>query len=435
MANELMEAIAGIGKSFDELKRTNDQMMVEERKGHESRAKELAATLDKISNDLNEQSKNKEILERRLAQQQERIEIVEALADRPRATVQDKFRSEHKDLFVRWLRSKGTDRSAEEDYKKLVQKAVEMKVSTVVIGTDASGGFGLPEEISRSVDQLVLAQSDILANVKNVQVGTSDYKELISINEATSGWATEVASRSATNTPVLRQRTPTWGELYALPSASNWSLEDVFFNVEAWLTQNVADQFAAAIDAAIYNGNGSGKPTGLVNTTPATNNDYSSPMRSAEALEYIPLTTPSSPYTSSGVTADSLIDLVNLLRQPYHNGAKFAMNRQTRGHVRKLKDTYGQYLWQPSFQAGLPDMLLGYPIFIFEDLGAAKTANAFPVMFGNFNRGYTFVTRSGTSILRDPYSTKGTTAFYVAKRCGGIVTNNDAIKVLKVSVS
>lgn len=435
MTNPIMDAVEKIASGFEEYKKVNDAREVAEAAGNIARAKELQATMDKINESIGDHEKNKAILEKRLAQQQERIEIVEALADRPRATVQDKIRSEHKDLFMRWLRSGGKDHTAEEEYRNLAKKAAEMKVSVVVLATDASGGFGLPEEISRSVDQLVLAQSEILANVKNVQVGTSDYKELISINEATSGWATEVASRTATNTPVLRQRTPTWGELYALPAASNWSLEDIFFSVEAWLTQNVSDQFAQAIDLAIYSGSGSGRPTGLVNTVPTTNNDYGSPMRSAEALEYIPLTSPSSPHTSSGVTADSLIDLVNLLRQPYHNGAKFAMNRATRGHVRKLKDTNGQYLWQPSFQAGLPDMLLGYPIFVFENLGGATTANAYPVMFGNFMRGYTFVTRQGTSILRDPYSTKGTTFFYVAKRCGGILTNNDAIKVLKVAVS
>ena len=28
-----------------------------------------------------------------------------------------------------------------------------------------------------------------------------------------------------------------------------------------------------------------------------------------------------------------------------------------------LKDSTGQYLWSPSYQAGEPDRLLGYPIY------------------------------------------------------------------------
>ena len=143
MSTPIIEAIEGIGKSFDEFKKVNDQILAEERKGNEARAKELQATLDKISDELNQHQKNKEILEKRLATQQERLEIVEALNDRPRATVQDRLRSEHKDVFERWIRSKGMDRSAEEEYQGLVEKAKGVK--NVVIGTDASGGFGVPD--------------------------------------------------------------------------------------------------------------------------------------------------------------------------------------------------------------------------------------------------------------------------------------------------
>lgn len=433
MANELLEAIEGIGKSFEQLKQTNDQMLLEERKGNEARAAELKATLDKISEDLGTQVKNKEIIEKRIASQQDRLEVLEALNDRPRATIQDKIRSEHKDLFVRWLRSKGTDRGAEEAFAKLVEKAREVK--DVLIGTDASGGFAVPEEISRSVDKLILKQSDIFANVKVVPVGTSDYKELISINGSTSGWSTETGTRTAGAEPTLRAIVPTWGELFANLQASNWSLEDMFFSVENWLVDNISEGFGVALSTAIYNGDGSGKPTGMFNATAVTTDDYASPMRAAAALEYIPLTSPSSPITSAGVTADSLIDLVYTVRAGYRGNAKFAMNSVTQGHVRKLKDSYGQYLWQPSFQSDQPDRLLGYPVFTWEDLGSPKTGNAFPVVFGDFRKGYTIATRSGMSILRDPYSTKGYTSFYVARRVGGIVANNDALKALKVAAS
>ena len=431
--SEIMSAIEQVAKSFEEMKKTNDAMLKEERAGNSARAAELKQALDKISDDLSTHAKAREIAERRHATMQERLEILEAVNSRPGKTAEDKIRSEHKDLFFRWVRSSGTDESALHEYKQLQQKARDLKA--VSIGTDAAGGFGLPEEISRSIDNLVLKTSDIVANVKNVATGTSDYKELVSQNDAGSGWSTETGSRSATATPQLRNRVPTWGELYALPSATNWSLEDIFFNVETWLTDTVAEAWSVALSTAIYNGNGSGVPTGMFNATPVTTDDYASPERAHSTLEYIPLVSPSSPFTSTGVTADSLIALVYQLRRGYTNGAKFAMNRTTLGHVRRLKDTYGQYLWQPSFQAGQPDMILGYPVFVWEDLGNPTTGNAYPVVFGDFRRGYTLATRNGTSVLRDPYSTKGQTAFYIARRVGGIVTNNNALKVLKVSIS
>lgn len=429
--SEIMTAIEAVGKSFEELKKTNAQMLEEERKGNQARAMELKVALDKISEDLDKASHRKEVEEKRLATLAERMEILEALNERPRATVQDKIRSEHKDLFLRWVRSKGEDQSAVHEYKNLVQKSREVKDVSL---TDAAGGFAVPEEISRSVDNLVLLQSAIVQNVKSVQAGTSDYKELISINDTGYAWAAESGSRSAQTEPTLRQRTPTWGELYTVLRASNWSLEDIFFNVDAWLTSNAADQFGQGLQTVIYNGDGSSKPTGIFNGTPVTTDD-GSPQRSAEVIEYIPIAASSSPFTTNGIGAVDLVSLVYALKPQYAMNGKFAMNRVTQAHVRKLRDTTGQFLWQPSMQAGQPDLLLGYPVFTWAALGNPTTANAYPVVFGDFNRAYTLVTRSGMSMVKENVTAYGFTNFYLARRYGGILTNNDAIKTLKVALS
>ena len=430
--SEILQAIEAVGKSFQELKSTNEQMLDAERKGNDARAKELKTALDKISEDLGAASKSKELLEKRLATQQDRLEILEALNDRPRATIQDKIRSEHKDLFVKWIRSRGTDQNAEHAYKELVAKSREVKDVSL---TDAAGGFALPEDISRAIDNLVLKSSAIAANVKNVQVGTSDYKELVTVNDVTYTWAAEADSRSATAEPTLRNRAPTWGELYAYMQASNWSLEDLFFNVEGWLVENASEAFGVGLSTAIYNGNGSGKPTGMFNTAPTAADDYASPERNHGAFEYIPLTSPGSPFAPTGLTAKTLVDLVYQARAPYRANGKFAMSSVTQGHVRKLTDTTGQFLWQPSLQMGQPDMLLGYPVFTWEDLGAPTTSTALAAVFGDFRRAYTLVTRSGMSVVRDNITAPGFTKFYMARRYGGIVTNNNALKVAKVSIS
>jgi len=433
MSNTILEAIEGVAKSFEELKKTNDQMLLEERKGNEARARELKDTLDKISEDLDQKSKDKEILERKLATQQERLEILEAVNTKPGKTMGEKIKDEYKTAFMKWMRSGGADRDAEHEAKSIMKKGVEAKV--IAVGSGADGGLAVPEEISRAIDKYVLKMSEIVANVKNVQVGTSDYVELISVNDLGTGWSTESGSRSAKANPELVSRTPTWGELYTLPSAYNWALEDIFFDVENWLLDNASEAFAVALSTAIYSGNGSGQPTGMFNGAPVSTDDYASPRRAAGVIEYLPITASSSPFTTNGFGVDDMVDLVYGLRRPYHTGAKFAMNRATIGHVRKLKDSNGQYLWQPSVQAGQPDMILGYPVFVWEDLLGATTLNAYPVVFGDFRRAYTLVTRTGLSVLRDPYSTKGSTAFYIARRYGGIVTNNSAVKCLKVALS
>ena len=267
-----------------------------------------------------------------------------------------------------------------------------------------------------------------------MQVGTSDYKELVSVNETSYAWSAEAGSRSAQGEPTLRARVPTWGELYTYLTATNWSVEDIFFNVEDWLVTSAAEAFAVGLSSAIYNGNGSAVVTGMFNGAPVVTDD-GSPLRSAEVLEYIPITSPSSPYTSTGVTAKTIVDLVYSLNPAYAANAKFAMNRVTQGHVRKLTDTAGQFLWQPSMQAGQPDMLLGYPVFTWTHLGNPTTPNAYPVVFGDFRRGYTLATRAGMTVVRENITAPGFTKFYIARRYGGIITNNDCLKVAKVSVA
>jgi HK97 family phage major capsid protein len=431
--------IEKIGRGFEEFKAKNDQMLAEEAKGNQARAKELSEALDKINQQISDDSKRKELLEKRIATASDRIEMLEAMSDRPRATLSDKVRSEHKDNFLKWVRSGGTDMGAIHAQQELEAKARELKdVST---GTTTAGGFALPEEISRTVNTLVLKLSEISGVVKNVTVGTTDYKELLThfANSTASnlyGWAGEASSRTATGTPELRERTPTWGELYAYATASNWSLQDLFFNVEGWITAAVAEGMAVAQSTAIWSGNGSNKPTGMTNTAPSSSDDYSSPLRSAAAYEYIAIPTAgSSPFTTAGITGDSVISLFYQLNPRYRPNSKFAANTVTQGHLRRLKDTTNQYIWQPGLQIGQPDKLLGREIVTFEEMGNPTTANAYPLAFGDFQQSYVLVHREGMTVVRDNITSPGFTKYYLAKRVGGCVTNNDALKFLKVALS
>ena len=62
-----------------------------------------------------------------------------------------------------------------------------------------------------------------------------------------------------------------------------------------------------------------------------------------------------------------------------------------------------------------------------DDIGA----NNFPVAFGDFRRGYLLCDRVGLRILEDRVTNPGFVRFYVRRREGGIVLNNDAIKFLR----
>ncbi len=422
---EIKKAIDAMATAFEEFKSVNDERIAELSKGNDGRAKELDAKLLKIEQDVTRFTELKKALEVEQQINRDRIEELESRASSPGKTAEHKRRDEYKSTFIDWIRNKGQSPLHEQKMWDLHKKMLEAK--DVSIGTGAAGGFAVPEQIARDIEILEKKFSPVRDLVKVVTVGTSDYKELVNIRGATSGWVGELTARPATATPSLREVTPTHGELYSYPQASEWSLDDIFFNVESWLAENVAEEFAIQEGDAVIRGNATTKPTGMLNTAPTNVDDFASPMRAAAVYQFV-----ASAASPDAVTADSLIDVQYKLNSRYRAGALYVLNSNTMGSIRKLKNTQGDYLWAPGLVPGQPNTMLGYPTAAWEqmdDIGA----NKHPVAFGNFRRGYVIADRVGLRITRDNVTNIGFVRFYVRRREGGIVLNNDAIKFIKTT--
>jgi HK97 family phage major capsid protein len=428
MSNAITQAFDEVNKLIHDERKMNDERFEAIEKGDEARRKDLESQLSKVGEDIvNAQSKLREE-ERKYTLLQERVDILESINDRPGASIEDKARDDHKTKFFDAFRSKFQDGEKNAVMGQAWKKLQEVK--TVQIGSAALGGHAVPEDISRQIEDLMLKMSDILQVLSLKTVGTSDYKELISINSTTSAWAAELGTRSQQTDPNLRQIAPTMGELYTYLFASNEAIEDMFFDVESWFIRTAAESAAKALDSAIWSGDGSSKPTGMINGAPVSTADDASPLRGAAVYQYIP-TDSASP---QALGADDVIDLVYALNRAYRGNARFGCNQNTQAALRKLKSTNGDYYWQPSFQMGQPDRMLGYPVFTFHDMGEPTTGDAIYLGFGDWDRAYTLVTRTGTAItVDDNLTTPGTVKFYIRRRYGGIPANNDALKFLKLA--
>lgn len=303
---------------------------------------------------------------------------------------------------------------------------LEMKAFTGVTGD--SGGYAVPREIDATIDTLLKAASPIRSVANVVQVGSAGYRKLVTTGGTPSGWAAETGARTETATPTFVEIAPPMGELYANPSATQAMLDDALFDVETWLADEIAMEFAKAEGAAFVNGSGTSRPKGFLQQPVAASADGA---RAFGTLQYI----------ASGAAGDfaanpqeRLIDLVQALRAPYRQGAVFVMNAATLARIRKFKTGDGAFVWQPSLAAGQPATLLGYPVIEAEDMPDIA-AGALAIAFGNFRLGYVIAERGETAILRDPYSNKPFVNFYATKRIGGCVTNSEAIKLMKFAAS
>jgi HK97 family phage major capsid protein len=75
------------------------------------------------------------------------------------------------------------------------------------------------------------------------------------------------------------------------------------------------------------------------------------------------------------------------------------MNDASLKAVRKLKDSQGRPLWEPSLQSGMPDMLLGYPVTVDQGV-AVMAANAKSIGFGDVQQAFIVRQVSGGQVLR-----------------------------------
>ena len=297
----------------------------------------------------------------------------------------------------------------------------EAKAATTT--TDASGGFAVPKIIDPVVVNRLVDISPVRSVARVVQAASRDYRILVNRRGTGAGWVGETAARPETNTPILQEIAPPSGELYANPAATNVMLEDAFFNVESWIADNVDTEWARAEAAAFITGDGTNKPQGFIKGTPVATGDAT---RAAGVLQF----TASGSAATLPTTLDPYVDIVASLKAGHRANAIWMLSKTSVASIRKVKASDGQFLWQPSLQAGMPATFMGYPVVEAEDMPAVA-ANAFPVAFGNFMAGYVIVDMGSPVVIRDVYSNKPFVHFYSCKRVGGDLVDAEAIKLLK----
>lgn len=410
MPQELKDLLEKQNKAFAEFKEANDaRLKALESKGSVDPL--LEEKVDKANAAITEIGKQMTEIEKKM----NRPGGVGRGSSRPEV-------DEHKHAFGVFLR-----KGREDGLRDLERKALN-------ITTDADGGYAVPEQIDTDILSLMQNMSPMRSVCNVITVGTPDYKKLVNAHGAGSGWVDEDDTRSATDTPALKQVSAYMGEIYANPQATQTALDDIFFNAEAWLQDELAEAFAIAEGAAFVTGNGTKKPKGFLAYTQASTADGS---RDFGTVQYIATGADGAFKTASATVsqADDLITAIHAMKSGLRAGAAWQLNSLTLAAVRKWK-AYGTgaYVWSPGIEAGQPSSLLGYPAIENEDMPDVGSGTT-PIAFGNWKRAYTIVDRIGIRVLRDPYTNKPYVGFYTTKRVGGMLVDSNAVKLIKLAAS
>ena len=295
------------------------------------------------------------------------------------------------------------------------------------VGVGAEGGCVVPPETETEITRLMTAVSPIRAIAGLRQVSGSVYKRPISVSGPAVGWVGETAARPVTASQTLAELSYPTMELYAMPAATSAFLDDAAVDVGQWIAEEVNAAFAAQETTAFVSGDGVNKPKGFLSAPTIAEASWS-----WGNLGYV--ATGAAGALPASNASDVLIDLVYSLKAGYRQNASWVMNRKVQGTLRKLKDADGNYLWQPAATADGKARFMGFDLVEAEDMPNIG-ADATPIAFGDFRRGYLIVDRQGVSVLRDPFSSKPYVLFYTTKRVGGGIADFDAIKLLKFAAS
>lgn len=440
-------AIDNLGKDFEEFKSANDQRLKEvEKKGSADTL--IEEKMGRISDSLDKFTEQKAAFEAALAAERKEREDLEARINRhgiqANSAAEAKSALELKEFNLTLgalaqdrrkpftpLDSAGLDqyKSAFESWVRYGEAGLsETEKKTLSVGTDADGGYFVNPDTSGRIVSKVYETSPMRQICDQQTISTDKFEGMEDLDEAGAGYAGENTTSGNETTPQVGK----WDILVywidTQPKASQQLLDDSAVDVEGWLARKVSARFSRFENSEFVAGT-SGKIRGFTSYDKAA--DSGSGVTWGK-LGY-QVSGASGAFASSN-PADKLHDLVGLLKNEYLMNASWVTRRSVITAIRKFKDGQGQYLWQPSLQAGQPESLLGYPVSRMEDM-PALAADSYSLAFGDFREGYTIVDRQGVKVLRDPYTSKPKTIFYTTKRTGGGVLNFEAIKLMKFGTS
>ena len=288
-------------------------------------------------------------------------------------------------------------------------------VNALQEGTDSEGGYLVPDEYERTLVEALEEENMFRQLAKVIRTSSGDRKIPVVATKGTASWIDEEGAYTESDDSFGQVSIGAY-KVGTMIKVSEELINDSVFDLESYIAKEFARRIGAKEEEAFFTGDGSGKPLGILAATGGAETGVTAA-------------------SSTAVTADELMDLFYSLKSPYRKKAVWVLNDSTIKAVRKLKDSTGQYLWQPSLVAGTPDTLLGRPMKTSAYMPVIA-AGAKTIAFGDFSY-YWIADRQGRSFkrLNELYAANGQVGFLGFQRVDGKLVLSEAVKVLAQKAS
>ncbi len=269
-------------------------------------------------------------------------------------------------------------------------------------GVDADSGYLVPVEYDKGLID-VLTGENIMRSLATKITTSGEHKINIAATKPAAAWIEEGGALSFGDATFDQIYLDAF-KLHVAIKVTEELLYDSAFNLENYIITEFGKALANAEEDAFLNGDGKGKPVGIFDKTAG-----------GQSIGTL----------TAALKSDDLLDLVYGLKRPYRKNASFIMNDASLAQIRKLKDNNGAYIWQPSYQVGEPDRILGYKV------NTSAYAPTDAISFGDYKY-YNIGDRGTRSFkqLNELFAGNGMIGFVAKERVDGKLVLPEAVKVL-----
>lgn len=278
----------------------------------------------------------------------------------------------------------------------------------------SGGGFFVPTDISNQVIRaLRFLPGGVSSLARTVNTSTGETVNLpLNLTHGSAAWIAE----SGTYTPSDETITNASISAYKAGSKiiiSEELLTDSAFDLSGFISTEFGERIGALAEAAYISGDGSGKPTGIL-----------------DAGSAVTVSTLPAGYVTTLAWAGLATAIYSIPAQ-YRQNMSLLASDSLWVKLLTTVDSTGAPLFTASTAAGLPDRVAGVPIYAHPNL-AATGANAKSAIVGDFSRGYLIRQVDGVFMQRqnELHSDSGQVGFRAYLRLDGKVVLADALRVI-----
>lgn len=330
--------------------------------------------------------------------------------------------AEYRDVFIKWARGGMLELDAEErqQLRAGFVSAQDKENRALGIGTGAAGGYAVPQGFR---DVMITTQKyyNAVRQVATVLTTATGAALPWPVNNDTAN----VGAILAENTTITQQDIVLTQEMLnaymytsKLVLVSFQLLQDSAIDLEGFLGKQLGIRLGRIQNQHFTTGTGTSQPTGLV--TGATNINQAATGN------------------TTSITYGALVDTMFKVDPAYRGGpnVKWMWSDTALATIRKITDSQNRPLWEPSVQAGTPDMLLGKELIINNDL-PVPAANAKTGAFGDFEQGYIIRDVQGITTVRldERYADALQVGWFAYQRSDGQVQDTAAYAVFQQSAT